>query len=54
MTVYETLRHLADSYGLIAMLGVFLVLCAWPLRPGAKTHNRDAAHSIFRDETDGE
>lgn len=54
MSFYETLRHFADSYGLVVMLIIFLTLCAWPFRPGAKKHNRAAAQSIFEDETDGE
>ena len=53
MSAYETLRHFADSYGLVAMLFVFLTLCAWPFRPGAKSHNHSAAHSIFKDDQDG-
>lgn len=54
MSDYETLRHFADSYGLLAMFIVFVVLCAWPFRPGAKTRNREAAHSILKDHDDGE
>ena len=54
MSVYETLRHFADSYALVVMVAVFLTLCAWPFRPGAKRHNRAAAHLIFKDENDGE
>ena len=53
-STYETLRHLADSWGLLAMLLVFLVLAVWPFRPGAGARNRDAASVIFKDETDGE
>ena len=52
-STYETLRHLADSWGLLAMTVVFLCLAAWPFRPGAKAHNRDAANLIFKDENDG-
>jgi cytochrome c oxidase cbb3-type subunit 4 len=52
--MYDTLRHFADSYGLITMVFVFLALCLWPLRPGAQTRNQAAAQSIFRDNTDGE
>lgn len=52
--MYETLRHFADSYGLIAMVVVFLALCAWPFRPGSRTRNQTAANSIFKDTTDGE
>ncbi len=53
-STYDLLRHLADSWGLLAMFGAFLVLVLWPFRPGAKQHNRDAAHMIFKDENDGE
>ena len=53
-STYEFLRHLADSWVLLAMAMVFLVLIAWPFRPGAGSRNREAAHLIFKDETDGE
>lgn len=53
-STYEALRHLADSWGLIAMFFVFAVLCAWPFRPGAQQSNDEAANLIFKDETDGE
>ena len=54
MSLYDTLRHFADSWALVGMFAVFLTLCAWPFRPGAKSHNRTAATSIFKDESDGE
>ncbi len=54
MSVYETLRHFADSWALVAMIVVFLTLCAWPFRPGARKMNNRAATSIFEDEVDGE
>lgn len=50
MSLYEQLRHFADSYGLVALLVLFLGLCLWVFRPGAKQHNREAARSIFEDE----
>ena len=53
-STYETLRHIADSWGLLAMAVVFLALCAWPFRPGGKKRNEEAAAAIFRDEDDGE
>ena len=53
MTFYEELRHFADSIGLMAMLLIYLLLCLWPFRPGAKRRINKAAHSIFEDETDG-
>ncbi|WP_225007577.1 cbb3-type cytochrome c oxidase subunit 3 [Novosphingobium percolationis] len=53
-STYDMLRHLADSWGLLAMAVVFLVLCLWPFRPGARDQNTQAATSIFKDENDGE
>ncbi len=47
---YDQLRHLADSYGLVVMALVFLVLIAWPWRPGTGDANRRAAHMIFDSE----
>lgn len=54
MTVYDNLRHFADSYGLIVMLVCFVIFCAWPFRPGAKKYNQAAANSIFEGQDDGE
>lgn len=54
MSLYEQLRHFADSYGLVVIFVIFLGLCAWPFRPGSRQHNRDAATSIFKDQDDGE
>ena len=50
---YDMLRHFADSWGLLAMLLVFLALVAWPFRPGARDRNEAAATMIFKDENDG-
>ncbi|MEO0032640.1 MAG: hypothetical protein RIS94_2398 [Pseudomonadota bacterium] len=54
MSTYDVLRHLADSWGLVAMGVVFIGLCLWPFRPGAQGQNTEAANSIFKDENDGE
>lgn len=51
-STYDALRHLADSWGLLAMLAVFLVLVAWPFRPGQHSRNERAAKMIFKDESD--
>lgn len=51
-SVYEGLRHLADSWGLGIMALVFLGLIAWPFRPGAREANRAAANLIFADDED--
>jgi cytochrome c oxidase cbb3-type subunit 4 len=53
-STYEFLRQLADSWALLAMALVFLVLVAWPFRPAARDRNRDAATMIFKDDSDGQ
>jgi cytochrome c oxidase cbb3-type subunit 4 len=50
MSLYDQLRHLADSYGLVGLLILFLGLCLWVFRPGAKQQNREVARSIFTEE----
>lgn len=52
-STYDMLRHMADSYGLAAMMVIFLVLALWPFRPGAKERNHEAATLIFKDDDDG-
>ena len=49
-STYDALRHFADSWGLLAMGVVFVVLAAWPFRPGARSINEDAARMIFRED----
>ena len=46
-STYQALRALADSWGLLAMVVVFVVLGAWPFRPGARDRNARAATMIF-------
>jgi cytochrome c oxidase cbb3-type subunit 4 len=53
-STYETLRHFADSWGLAAMVVVFLVLVLWPFRPGAREDNEAAANMIFKGDDNGE
>jgi len=53
-STYETLRHFADSWGLVAMTVVFVFLSLWPFRPGARQGNEEAANLIFKDDSDGE
>jgi cytochrome c oxidase cbb3-type subunit 4 len=53
-STYETLRHLADSWGLLVMLLVFVTLALWPFRPGAAASNHNAAGVIFKDDDDGQ
>ncbi len=52
-STYEALRHFADSWGLLFMVLSFVVLCAWPFRPGAREANDQAANAIFKDDDNG-
>ncbi|PLK24492.1 CcoQ/FixQ family Cbb3-type cytochrome c oxidase assembly chaperone [Novosphingobium sp. TH158] len=52
-STYETLRQLADSWGLLAMVVTFTVFALWPFRPGASQRNHDAAMSIFKEDDNG-
>ena len=54
MSIYETLRHFADSYGLAMIVALYLVLCLWHFLPGAKPHVEAAKLSIFKDDDHGE
>lgn len=47
---YDTLRHFADSYGLLFLALVFVALVAWTFRKGAKRGHERAARSIFESE----
>ena len=53
-SMYDLLRHFADSWGLLLMIGIFLALCAWPFRPGGRQRSDEAARMIFEDESDGQ
>lgn len=46
---YETLRHFADSWGLVAMALSYLAFCGWAFLPRNRDRNRDAASIIFKD-----
>jgi cytochrome c oxidase cbb3-type subunit 4 len=50
VTLYETLRHFADSYGLAVIFALYLALCLWHFRPAARPHVEAAKLSIFRED----
>jgi cytochrome c oxidase cbb3-type subunit 4 len=50
---YDALRHFADSYGLGFMVILWLLFCAWAMRPGARDRSREAARLILEDDEDG-
>jgi cytochrome c oxidase cbb3-type subunit 4 len=50
VSFYDTLRHFADSYALAMIFALYLTLCLWHFRPGARRYVADAKHSIFRED----
>jgi len=51
MDRYSILRELADSWVLLLLVLFFLGAIVFALRPGSRPLHRDAAESIFRNET---
>ena len=51
MDRYSFLRQLADSWVLLALTLVFLGVVVFAFRPGSRRIQKDAAESIFRNET---
>ncbi len=49
MSAYETMRHFADSWGLIGMMAVFIIAVVALLRPGARKRAQDASQIPFKD-----
>lgn len=50
MELYTLLRHLADSWALLALVLFFIGVIFWVNRPGAQEVHEEAANSIFRNE----
>ena len=50
LDIYDSLRHFADSWGLVFMMLSFLVLTGWTLRPSARSVHQKAANSIFEED----
>ncbi len=50
---YDSLRHFADSWGLVMMAVLYLGLVGWTFRKGASEHNDQAANMIFKDDEHG-
>lgn len=40
---YDSMRHLADSWGLVYLFGIFLMVLLMMVRPGAREKAHDAA-----------
>ena len=50
---YNTLRHFADSWGLLFLFFIFLVVFAFLFRPGARKQAKDASMIPLRDHDEG-
>ena len=50
MSAYDSLRHFADSWGLVMMAVAFLAFTGWAFRPHGGAANDRAANSILEDE----
>lgn len=50
MSTYDTLRHFADSWGLLFLMLVFVGVIIWVLRPGSGRHYREQAEIPFKHE----
>lgn len=48
MSTYDTMRHFADTWVLVAMVVVFVGIVAWVLRPGSRRRYREQADIPFR------
>lgn len=46
---YDSLRHFADSWGLVYMFGIFLAVTVFLFRPGARKAAADAANIPLKD-----
>lgn len=49
--MYDLLAAFARSWMVVGLLGFFVAMVLWILRPGAKAIHADAANLIFRHDT---
>lgn len=50
MDIYDSMRQFADSWGLLAMFGVFVIAVVYAFRPGSGEAARRAANIPFEDD----
>jgi cytochrome c oxidase cbb3-type subunit 4 len=50
METYSLLREIADSWGMLSLLLIFLGVIVWVFRPGSKKIHAETANMIFRNE----
>ncbi|AMK19753.1 MULTISPECIES: cbb3-type cytochrome c oxidase subunit 3 [Sphingobium] len=51
---YDALRHFADSWGLVFMALLYLVLIGWLFLPHGRQRSGEAARAIFEDQTEAD
>ena len=49
---YTFLRHMADSWGLVAMFAFFIGAALFAFRPGSKCHYEDAARIPLKNDSE--
>ncbi|HSM18958.1 MAG TPA: cbb3-type cytochrome c oxidase subunit 3 [Hyphomicrobiales bacterium] len=47
---YETLRHFADTWGLVFLVVVFLGVIMWVMRPGSEETYEEAARIPLKED----
>jgi cytochrome c oxidase cbb3-type subunit IV len=53
VSLYETLRHFADSWMLLALTLVFVAILVWVFRPGSRRIYKDQADIPFKYDKNG-
>lgn len=51
MSLYEQLRHFADSWWLVVMVVMFIGIVIWVFRPGAKKSYDEQAKIPLKDQS---
>jgi cytochrome c oxidase cbb3-type subunit 4 len=47
---YDSLRHFADSWGLVYLFVQFVAVIAFTFRPGARKHYDEAARTALKED----
>jgi cytochrome c oxidase cbb3-type subunit 4 len=47
---YHAMRAFADSWGLVYMMAIFILVIAWTFRPGSRRNADDAAQIPFKED----
>lgn len=50
MDTYSAMREFADSWALLALFSIFILVVIWAFRPGSRKVHEDIANTVFRNE----